>query len=217
MAPASPAGAAWGMTRRRPGATTVGVALAAVLAACSSGGDGDRAASPTTAAATTTTVSPAPSSSAPPAAAHRLELRGFGPVRVGMTVQEAGAALGTRLVPVIDPPDEECATYGPESGFDGVAFLVARGVVARTDVTAGSTQTPEGVALGQSEDEAQRRYGGRLAVGDHDYLVGGRYLTLIPTAPADEDFRLVIETDGRKVTALRAGRLPEVEYSEGCL
>lgn len=205
------------MTRRRPGATAVGVALAAVLAACSSGGGGDRAASPPTAATTTTTVSPAPSSSAPPAAAHRLELRGFGPVRVGMTVQEAGAALGTRLVPVIDPPDEECATYGPESGFDGVAFLVARGVVVRTDVTAGSTQTPEGVALGQSEDEAQRRYGGRLAVGDHDYLVGGRYLTLIPTTPADEDFRLVIETDGRKVTALRAGRLPEVEYSEGCL
>ncbi|HVM03876.1 MAG TPA: hypothetical protein VM242_01780 [Acidimicrobiales bacterium] len=206
------------MTRRRPGATAAGVAVAAVLAACSSGGEGDPAASPPTAATTTTTtVAPPPSSSSPATAGYRLELRGFGPVRVGMTVQEAGAALGTRLAPVIEPPDEECATYGPESGFDGVGFLVARGVVARTDVTAGSTQTPEGVAIGQSEDEAQRRYGGRLAVGDHDYLVGGRYLTLIPTAPADEGFRLVIETDGRKVTALRAGRLPEVEYSEGCL
>ena len=205
------------MTRRRPVAGAVGVAVAAaVLAACSSGGDGDRDASPTTATTTTTTAEPAPSS-APPEGAYRLELRGFGPVRVGMTVPEAGAALGTKLVPVIDPPDEECATYGPESGFDGVGFLVARGVVARTDVTAGSTQTTEGVALGQSEDEAQRRYGGRLAVGDHDYLVGGRYLTLIPTAPGDEGFRLVIETDGRKVTAMRAGRLPEVEYSEGCL
>jgi hypothetical protein len=205
------------MTRRRPVAAAVGVVVAAVLAGCSSGGEGDGDASPATEVTTTTAVAPAPSSSAPPDAAYRLELRGFGPVRVGMTVAEAGAALGTRLVPVIDPPDDECATYGPESGFDGVAFLVARGIVARTDVTAGSTQTTEGVALGQSEDEAQRRYGGRLAVGDHDYLVGGRYLTLIPTAPADEDFRLVIETDGRKVTALRAGRLPEVEYSEGCL
>lgn len=204
------------MTRRRPGATAV-VAVASVLAACSSGGGGDGEASPTTAATTTTTAAPAPPSSVPPGAAFRLELRGFGPVRVGMTVQEAGVALGTKLVPVIDPPDEECATYGPESGFDGVAFLVARGVVARTDVTAGSTQTTEGVAVGQSEAEAQRRYEGRLAVGDHDYLVGGHYLTLMPTAPADEDFRLVIETDGRKVTALRAGRLPEVEYSEGCL
>ena len=205
------------MTRRRPVAAVAGLAVAAVLAACASGGDGDGVASPTSEATGTTTVAPAPSSSAPAEAAHRLELRGFGPVRVGMTVQEAGAALGTRLVPVIDPPDEECATYGPESGFDGVAFLAARGVIARTDVTAGSTQTTEGVALGQSEAEAQRRYGGRLAVGDHDYLVGGNYLTLIPTAPPDEGFRLVIETDGRKVTALRAGRLPEVEYSEGCL
>lgn len=208
------------MTRRRPVAAVVAMValtVAALLAGCSSGGDDDGDASPQSEATSTSTVTPAPSSSAPVEAAYRLELRGFGPVRVGMTVAEAGAALGTRLVPVIDPPDEDCATYGPESGFDGVAFLVARGVIARTDVTAGSTQTTEGAALGQPEAEVERRYGGRLAVGDHDYLVGGHYLTLIPTAPADEGFRVVIETDGRKVTAMRAGRLPEVEYSEGCL
>ena len=213
-----PGGAAWGMTSRCVAAVVAATALS-TLAGCSSGDDaGDDPGAVATTVGTTTTTSAPPSTTAPAGEpAYPLELRGFGPVRVGMTVDEAGAALGRPLVPVISPPDEECAMYGPESGFDGVAFLVARGVVARTDVTAGPTATPEGVAVGQTEDEAQRRYGGRLAVGDHDYLVGGHYLTLIPTAPADEGFRLVVETDGRTVTALRAGRLPEVEYAEGCL
>lgn len=202
------------MPRRR--LVAVLVALTAPLAACTSGdgGAGDDAAGvPTTVETTTTTVAAATPSTTAGEPAYPLELRGFGPVRVGMTLDEASAALGRRLVPVIDPPDEECAMYGPESGYDGVAFLVARGVVARTDVTAGPTRTPEGLALGQTEDEAQRHYGGRLAVGDHDDLVGGHYLTLIPTSPADEGFRLVAETDGTKVIALRSGRLPEVEYS----
>lgn len=204
------------MVRRLLAAVTAGMVT---LAACSSGDGDGGAGSPEATSGETTSSTAAPSSSPTVAGepSYLLDLRSFGPVRVGMTVDQAAAALGRTLLPVISPPDEECATYGPESGFDGVAFLVARGVVARIDVTAGPTRTPEGLALGQTEDEAQRRYGGRLAVGDHDYLVGGHYLTLIPTAPADEDFRLIAETDGRKVTALRAGRLPEVEYSEGCL
>lgn len=207
------------MARRRLGPAWW-AAVAVAVAACSSGA-GDRQAAPatttTTAAGTVPTTGSTTSTTAPSEADYRLELRGFGPVRVGMTVDEASAALGRRLTPVISPPDEDCAMYAPASGFDGIAFLVARGVVARTDVTAGPTRTPEGLALGQTEAEAQRRYGDRLATGDHDYLVGGRYLTLIPEAPGDEGYRLVAETDGRRVTALRAGRLPEVEYSDGCL
>lgn len=35
-------------------------------------------------------------------------------------------------------------------------------------------------------------------------------------ASADRNFRIVFETDGRHVTSIRAGRLPEVGYTEGC-
>ena len=195
----------------------VALVVAVALTACSSGDD-DRtdAAPPSSTAAPSTTSSTAPPSTPPSDAELRLDLRGLGPVRVGMTVAEAGAALGRPLVPVVPPPAEECAMYGPESGFDGLAFLVARGVVARADVVAGPTATTEGVAIGQTEAEAQRRYGGRLEVTPHDFQIGGHYLTLVPTAAADAGFRLVIETDGTKVTALRAGRLPEVELTEAC-
>jgi hypothetical protein len=195
----------------------VALLLAVALAACSSG-DGDRtdaARSSTAAPSTTSSTAPAPTPTTPPSEL-RLDLRGLGAVRVGMTVAEAGTALGRPLVPVVPPPAEECAMYGPESGFDGIAFLVARGEVARADVVAGTTATTEGVAIGQTEAEAQRRYGGRLEVTPHDFQIGGHYLTLVPAADADAGFRLVIETDGTKVTALRAGRLPEVELTEAC-
>ena len=33
---------------------------------------------------------------------------------------------------------------------------------------------------------------------------------------ADSGFEVVFETDSQRVTRYRAGRLPEVEYVEGC-
>lgn len=199
------------MTTSRVVAALAAVALA--NGACG-GGAPDRPATTTEPAAASSTA-PASSTTAVTAKGLQLDLHGLGPVRVGMTVEAAAKALGRPLEPVT-APTEECTLYAPASGFDGLAFLVAGGTVARTDVTAGATATAEGVAIGQTEAEAQRRYGGRLVVTPHDFLLGGHYLTLVPTAPADAGFLLVAETDGAKVTGMRAGRLPEVEFTEGC-
>jgi hypothetical protein len=45
----------------------------------------------------------------------------------------------------------------------------------------------------------------------HKYT-DGHYLTLAP----DGAHRLVFETDGGHVTRYRGGRMPEVEWVEGC-
>lgn len=190
------------------------VLLAGVAASCRDGDSGDASATEPgpVVASTTSTAAPAPT---PAPAPLTLGLRGVGPVQVGMTVAEAGTALGAPLRD-LGAPTEACTLYGPERGFDGVSFLVAKGVVARADVTAGTTTTAEGVAIGQTEAEAQRRYGNRLRVTPHDFSIGGHYLTLVPADRADAGYRLVLETDGRRVTSMRAGRLPEVEFTEGC-
>ena len=186
----------------------------ALMAGGCSGGNGGGNEPPSSSSSTT---APAADSTTPTttAAQPRLDLRGLGAVRVGMTLPDASKALGLPLEPVT-PGTDECTVYAPRSGLDGVSFLVAGGTVARVDITAGATSTTEGLALGQSEAEAQGRYQNRLVVSDHDFLLGGHYLTLVPTERADAGFRLVAETDGRRVTALRAGRLPEVERTEGC-
>lgn len=187
--------------------------VAALVGACGGGEPSGTVASTTTASSPATTAM-APTS--PPEGARlRVDLRGLGPVRVGMTLEAAAGALGRPLGPVT-PPTEECTFYAPASGLDGVSFLVAGGTVARVDVTSGPTATVEGLAIGQSEAEAQQHYGHRLQVSAHDYQLGGHYLTLVPTDRADAGFRLVAETDGVKVTGIRAGRLPEVDLTEGC-
>lgn len=202
------------MTQARRLASAVLVAMAAAVAAGCRDGRPNPTASPSS---TATTVTTATTSTAPAVAGSGLvlELRGLGPVRVGMTVEDAARALGRSLQPVTAPTDE-CTFYAPASGFDGLSFLVADGTVARVDVTAGPTATAEGMAIGQSEAEANRRYGNRLRESPHDFALGGHYLTLVPADPADTGFRLVAETDGVKVTSMRAGRLPEVGLTEGC-
>lgn len=192
--------------------TTLWVMVAAAVVAGCGGGDPSLPSSTTT---TTPGATPAPGGQAPPAPPLQLELRGLGPVRVGMTLAQAGAALGQPLEDV-DRATDECGHYAPRTGLEGVAFLVADGVVARVDVTAGAVTTAAGVAVGQTEAEAQRRYGNRLRATPHDLLIGASYLTLVPPDRADAGFRLVLETDGTRVTSMRAGRLPEVEFTEGC-
>ncbi|HET7488587.1 MAG TPA: hypothetical protein VFJ85_11710 [Acidimicrobiales bacterium] len=189
------------------------LAAAAVVVAggCSSGKQAAAPGSTTTAAVATTTTAP-PATAAD--AGLRLDIHGLGPVRVGMTLAQAQTALG-RPLQAVAPPSGDCALYAPPDGLEGVSFLVSGGTVASVVVTGGPTATTEGLAIGQTEAEAQRRYGGKLKVTPNDFLIGGHELTLVP-AGADAGFRLVAETDGRRVTALRAGRQPEVGYSDGC-
>ena len=42
------------------------------------------------------------------------------------------------------------------------------------------------------------------------------YLTYVPKDKSDRNYRVVFETDGKRVLGFRAGKLPEVEFVEGC-
>jgi hypothetical protein len=147
----------------------------------------------------------------------RITTKGFGPVRVGMTVDEASAALGVRLV--LDEPledDENACRYAkPERGFEGLAFMFVDLRVVRVDVDDRAFATLSGAKIGSTEREVKAIYPGRIRVSPHEYT-NGHYLTYTPKDATDKDYRIVFETDGTRVTSIRAGRLPEVEYVEGC-
>jgi hypothetical protein len=209
------------------------VLFALVLGACGGGG-GKGATSATTAvpttvvdtstslgpsSATTSTTVPGGSTSTTTggalSASSTVTLRGIGPVRVGMTLSEASSAAGKQIVAKPDATTE-CGYAAPEGGPDGVLFMVVAGRIARVDVSSGPVKTQSGAAIGDTEAQAQARYSNRLQVSPHNYDPTGRYLTLVPSDPADVDFRLIFETDGTKVTRFRAGKQPEVSYVEGC-
>ena len=139
----------------------------------------------------------------------RVTARGLGPVRVGMTVAEASAALGMPLSGA--DAAGECIYVRPPRELAGVMFMVVSGAIARVDVTAGDVATEEGVRVGDSNESVRELYAGRVTASPHKYT-DGEYLTIAP----DAQHRIVFEVDRRQVTRYRGGRLPEVEWVEGC-
>ncbi|RMF65767.1 MAG: hypothetical protein D6742_11685 [Cyanobacteria bacterium J069] len=149
----------------------------------------------------------------------RVQLKGIGPVRVGMTVNEAKQAAGVPLVRVENAYGEEgdaCYSLSAQ-GVPGLGFMVTDGRIARVEVgRESSIKTLSGAGIGSTEAQIQQLYPGQIVSTPHEYFDGGKYLTFIPKDEADKTFRVIFETDKGRVIEYRAGKLPEVQYIEGC-
>jgi uncharacterized membrane protein len=139
-----------------------------------------------------------------------ISARGLGPVRIGMTPAAVAGVLGGPLEPATDRG--ECVYRRSPTVPPGVLFMQVGDRMARIDVTAFDVRTDRGVGVGDSESRVREAYGDAVVSSPHKYTAGGHYLTVAP----DADHRLVFETDGMWVTRYRVGRLPEVEWVEGC-
>ncbi len=191
--------------------STPAVLAAFALVACMPADEGSRDGAPgTTTSAPDVTEAPPP---APGAASWTVTPEGAGPVRVGMPLAEAAGALGA--TPDTAAVAGRCDYLRPAGGPSGVKVMVNEGSVARVEVDSGEVRTEEGAGIGDTEARVRALYAGRVTEMPHKYT-SGRYLVVTPQAPADSADRLVFETDGAAVTRYRAGRLPEVEWVEGC-
>lgn len=143
----------------------------------------------------------------------------FGPIRIGMTADELKRirpdvfvvnAIGPNGLPISDscyflalpPVDRQQATM----------FMIIGDEVARVEIGDSTIATREGARIGDSEQRIKELYSGSVTVQKHAYT-DGNYLIV---ARGDGRHRIVFETDGRTVTTYRAGRMPEVEWVEGC-
>ncbi|MEH2076874.1 MAG: hypothetical protein V7K57_21145 [Nostoc sp.] len=145
----------------------------------------------------------------------KLFINGIGEVRVGMTVSQAAKAAGTKLAG--DSPNNSCYYVKPQNQPKNLSFMVTKGRISRVDVRQNTQITTlKGAKIGDTEAQIKSLYPGQIKVTPHKYVQGGHYLTFIPKDRADRNYRLVFETDGKVVTQLRSGKLPEVEYVEGC-
>jgi len=141
----------------------------------------------------------------------------MGPVHYGMTLSEASRALGETLSVEPAEPSEGCDYIHLSAAPRGVSFMVLDTVIERVDVRSGDVATVSGAHIGSTEDEIKALYPDRIEVQPHPYdAPEGHYLVYVPRDAADSSFRIIFETDGKRVTTFRAGRRPAVEYIEGC-
>ena len=140
--------------------------------------------------------------------------RSVGPIRFGMTVASARAALRDSLAGV--PEDGSCVMVTPTGAPAGVTLMVEKGQVVRVDVDSGNVVTDHGARVGYSDVVVKERYGDSLVVTPHKYDEKSRYLTFVPPGPDGSQFRVIFESNGIRVTTFRAGIRPAVEYVERC-
>lgn len=147
----------------------------------------------------------------------RVTTNAIGPVKVGMTIKQANRASGVSFIQKPSGGEESgCLYYEPKTNPQDIAFMVTNKRIARIDIYNPQIMTASGAKIGDSEADIMSLYPEQIEVSDHEYQENGHYLTFVPEDKADSNYRLVFETDGQKVINYRAGKLPEVEYVEGC-
>jgi hypothetical protein len=149
----------------------------------------------------------------------KVTVKGIGPIAVGMTVSQAAKAAGTKLVSLSGTPIENkgCFYIKPQGAPRGVEMMLQNGRIARIDIVKNSRiTTVSGAKIGDTEAKVKSLYSGQITVTPHKYVSGANYLTFVPKDRDDRNYRIVFETDGKRVTQFRSGKLPEVEYVERC-
>lgn len=146
-----------------------------------------------------------------------ISAEGVGPVRFGMTPEEAAQAAGVPLAGDAESFSEDPSCYYVAA--DGelgeiFSFMVSDGKIARIAVFAEPPiGTAEGAHVGDSEAHILALYKD-ARVEDIPVEFGGGHI--ISTKSADGEHGYVFYTDGATVTDWRAGRYPEVTWIEGC-
>jgi hypothetical protein len=158
-----------------------------------------------------TTPAPPRAATEKPAGEWEVTSSGIGALKAGMSLDEAKIVMRDNLV--IPAKLEECDFVKTKTGPKGLMVMVEKGEISRVDITAGSVATVEGAKIGDSEDRIKSLYPGQVAVQPHKYT-HGHYLVVTPKGGGDN--RIVFETDGKKVLRYRSGRMPAVQYVEGC-
>lgn len=148
----------------------------------------------------------------------QLMLRRLGPVEFGMTLHEAEQALGEPLIGDKQASgNPNCYEAAPASGPDGLWFMIENDHIVRVDIRNPLITTKSGAKVGISEESVFRIYKTRIKSQQHQYFDNGKYLVYVPTDEIDKDYRMIFDVVDGIVVQIRAGKLPSVEYIEGCL
>ena len=198
------------MTERIKHPHVVSVALLLAAIACGTGAERSPSGDSAARASRDSTVATPATARAPDSA---VTEQGLGPLRAGMPIAEAKAALGGALLIPAEYDTTGCDYATWRGGPPGVRVMIDAGRIARVEVDSTTVATAAGARVGDTEERIQQLYPGRVTVTPHKYG-DGHYLTV--SAVGDSSAAIVFETSEGRVTRYRAGRLPAVEYVEGC-
>lgn len=137
----------------------------------------------------------------------------FGSVKIGMTASQAAKALGVFVTRDAGYEGGTCYYTSPKRGFKDIAFMMSGRRIARIDINSKEYSTDRGAKIGDTEARIKRLYKGMYKVYQNKYV---DYAHDIEVKMKDGKFRIIFETDGKRVTSYRVGKSEQVGYVEGC-
>jgi hypothetical protein len=137
-----------------------------------------------------------------------LSPEGYGPIRFGMRIEAAESTIQQRSKKRYT--GEGCE-YVEFKKYPNLRFMAEEGILTRADAGRGIRNSAR-VSVGTSLAKVKAMHP-KVEVRPHKYDDDGHYLIL---DAAGGRAALVLEESDGKVTAIRAGLKPAVEYVEGC-
>ncbi|MET3119850.1 putative small secreted protein [Undibacterium sp. GrIS 1.8] len=141
----------------------------------------------------------------------RLTFKGLGIIHIGMTeteLMDGGFELKEQLGDY-----SECFEQ-PLKSNENVLIMFERKRISRIEILSPKIKTNKGIEVGHTESQVKDIYGSQVQIEPHKYDDNGHYMIV---KSKNEKSAIVMETDGRRITIIRTGRLPSVQYIEGCL
>lgn len=99
--------------------------------------------------------------------------------------------------------------------------MVTKGRIARVEIRDRRITTIRGSRIGDTLDRIISLYPGQIQIIKAPLTSrpegNSKHLTFVPKDVADKNYRIIFETTFDWVREFRSGKLPEVEFLEGCL
>lgn len=139
-----------------------------------------------------------------------LSDRAYGALRFGSTLSQAERVVGTPATALSPHADPACR-YVRFAAYPNIRFMVENDRITRGEAGAGVPNVL-GISIGAGVDDLRARFPG-MVMQPHKYDPNGSTLLF---RNANGKTALVIEASNGRVTHIRAGVQPAVEYVEGC-
>mgnify|MGYP001302918628 CR=1 FL=1 len=139
---------------------------------------------------------------------HYIHANGYGPVKIGMTPQQASELLGVPLLRYNDVEHEGCYYLYPNGDFDSTGYMVQDEKIVRIDVDDKTIKTLSGLSVGSKEEEIQTKFKSKVRIRENPYGRGSHYVYVNVYG----DNLLLFETRAQKITETADGQFVFEDY-----
>ena len=147
----------------------------------------------------------------------RVTLKGLGPIKIGMSLDELKVLLNGKLNISGSVNSGYCFVGSPSSKSEDIEFMFdGQKRLSRIDISSSKYKSLSGAYVGQDQEHLINMYEGQLVKALSRYDPNTFSFTYVPNDASDMNYRMVFETNNNVVKAFRTGKIPEVEYVEGC-